>query len=47
MVIYIQYKFYIIPSIGYLVTAEDEKTDRQRQTYINNTYKHMVDWLET
>ena len=34
MVIYIQYKFYIIPSIGYLVLAEDRKIDRQRQTYI-------------
>ena len=27
MVIYIQYKFHELPSIGYLVMAEDGKTD--------------------
>ena len=33
MVIYIRYKFHKIPSIGYLVMAEDGKADRQHQTY--------------
>ena len=30
MAIYIQYKFYEIPPIGYLVMAEDRKSDGQR-----------------
>ena len=30
MVIYIQYKFHEIPSIGYLVMAEDGKTDGRK-----------------
>ena len=34
MVIYIQYKFHEIPSIGYLEMAEDGKTDGQRQNNI-------------
>ena len=33
--VYIQYKFDEIPSIGYLVVAEDERTGRQRQTHIS------------
>ena len=33
MVIYIQYNFREIPSIGYLVMAEDRKTEGQCQTY--------------
>ena len=32
MVIYIQYKFYEMPSIGYLVTAEDRKKIIEVQT---------------
>ena len=32
MAIYIQYKFHEIPSIRYLVMAEDGKSDGQRQT---------------
>ena len=32
MAIYIQYKFHEIPSIPYLVMAEDGKSDGQRQT---------------
>ena len=35
VVMYIQYKFHEMPSIGYLVMAEDgNQTDGQRQTYI-------------
>ena len=30
LVIYIQYKFYEIPSIGYLFMAEDQMTDGQK-----------------
>ena len=41
MVIYIQYKFHEIPSIaiGYLVMAEDEKTDGQKHQTEGRTDK--------
>ena len=34
MVVYIQYHFHELPSIGYLVMAEDGKTDGQHQNNI-------------
>ena len=49
IVLYIKYKFDRITSIGYLVMAEDGRTDGQRQTYIpplmagdNNNYINKI-----